>query len=84
MNLQNIIKSCLCLFMITIAFGCGEKARSSINPDKVEAKQPAENYSTHIREADSVLINTSETELSRFVPPVWHKELAHAFYLVFK
>ena len=93
MNLPYIIKSCLCLFVLTIAFGCEGENKSSIHPEKVESKQLMEGNSAHTNEANVVAglhatyrheVDSSDSEVTQFVTPVWHKELASAFYLVFK
>ena len=78
-----------------LVFGCGEKVKSSkVQAERVETKQPAGNNSTHVvKEADVIAglhtthrheVNDSDSEESQFVSPAWHKELASAFYLVFK
>jgi hypothetical protein len=72
------------LVSLTFVFGCGERNKSSILSGTVSHKQPIENNSTHEKETDIVLVNTSGPGVSLLVSPIWHKELAGALYLVVK
>jgi len=72
------------LVSLTIVFGCGERNKSSILPGTVNHKQLIENNSTHEKETDIVLDNTSGPGVSLLVSPILHKELVGALYLVVK
>ena len=68
MNLQYIIKSCLCLLVITIAFGCREKNNSSIHPETVADKQLAGVGSNYTNEEHVVRDTPSGPEVLQAAP----------------
>lgn len=87
MKIQHYKSYCLFLILLVslaIVFGCGERNKLSILPGTVNHKQLIRNDTTHVKEADVVLINTSGPGVSLLVSPIWHKELAGALYLVVK
>ena len=84
----------LLLFTFSMmVFGCRDKGESMVQTERVEDKQLMENNSIHTNKADVVAglhathrheVDTSGSEAAQFVSTAWHKELACAFYLVFK
>lgn len=82
------------IFIFTaLVFACGGKDKSKIQAERVVKEKQAENDGTHTNEADIVAglretrrheVYASDSEVEQFVSPAWHKELACAFYLVFK
>lgn len=88
MKKQKLLKS-VCTFLLfstfsMLVFGCGDKGESKVQTERVEGKQLMEKNSAHTNEVEVIRVDASGSEAPQSGSPVWHKELACAFYLVFK
>ncbi len=77
--------------MLVIGFTIFPTAK--VQTEKVEGKQLMKENSAHTNEAVVVTglhaalrheADTSDSNVDQIASPVWHKELARAFYLVFE
>lgn len=88
MKKQIFLKLCFAFLLLSafsmLVFGCMDKGESKIQTGKVEGKQLMKENSIYTNEVEVIRVDTSNSESPQLLSPVWHKELACAFYLVFK